>query len=72
MGPILSMRVALAAATPAAGDGRVAHAGMAGAAVFAAVVLGAFAAAAFLRRRRTPPPLDRVLRAGAVKRARDP
>jgi hypothetical protein len=50
----------------------VARAGLEGAAVFAAVVLGALLASAFLRRRRTPPPLDRVLRAGAVKRAREP
>jgi Ca-activated chloride channel family protein len=57
-------------AGPAVGeDGRVAYAGMAGAAAFATVLLGALVAAVLLRGRHAPPPLERVLRAGAPKRA---
>jgi Ca-activated chloride channel family protein len=54
---------------PAAG--RVAYASVAGAAALAAALVAALVALALLRRRRARPPLDRVLRAGSVKRARD-
>jgi Ca-activated chloride channel family protein len=55
---------------PEPARGRVAYASVAGAAMFAAVLLAALVAAGLLRRRRRRPSLDRVLRAGSVKRAR--
>jgi Ca-activated chloride channel homolog len=68
-GNVTRRTVPLAVRAGPAPDGPVAYAGMAGAAVFAVVLLGALAAAALLRGRREAPPLERVLRAGSLKRA---
>lgn len=70
-GNVSRRRVPLSVRAEPPGEGRVAYAGVAGAVAAAAALVAALVALALLRRRRAPPPLDRVLRAGAVKRARE-
>ena len=70
-GNVSRRRVPLAIRAAAPPGGRVAYASAAGLAALAAGLVAALLALVLLRRRRAQPPLDRVLRAGSVKRARE-